>query len=350
MPLPEPKQDEERGDFIERCMADSGARQEFSDQGQRFAFCDTRWETHVKKGNTAPPQLVEAIAKADMPQPLYIARQVINADEIIEWAKAQGFKTTYPPEKMHVTVAYSKAPVDWFGLPDHLRTVHIPAGGPRDLHLMGPEKNVVALRFKSEALARRHQQVLEHGASWDWPEYLPHITITLDAQGVDIEEIEAYSGKIILGVEKFGRVKANWSEDIVEKIELRGTIAKVEKERRIAYGWATVIEKGGKPVIDRTRHRDVIPEETLIDAVHDYMLNKRAGGVMHEDGRKVGDVVESLIFTKDMQKALGIDLGMVGWWVGIRYTDDQVWKDIKSGKYKMFSIGGRGVRKPISPA
>ncbi|CAN0594097.1 unnamed protein product, partial [Laminaria digitata] len=47
------------------------------------------------------------------PRTLYVRRDVLNADEIISWAKEQGFKTTLPADDMHVTVAFSRDRVDW---------------------------------------------------------------------------------------------------------------------------------------------------------------------------------------------------------------------------------------------
>jgi len=53
------------------------------------------------------------------------------------------------------------------------------------------------------------------------------------------------------------------------------------------------------------------------------------------------------VFTKEKQKALGVDLGKTGWWVGWQITDDKIWKRIKEGELEAFSIGGRGVRSAI---
>ena len=49
-----------------------------------------------------------------------------------------------------------------------------------------------------------------------------------------------------------------------------------------------------------------------------------------------------------MQKALGVDLGKVGWFIGLKIEDDGVWKRVKSGELAAFSFGGRGVREPIN--
>ena len=54
-----------------------------------------------------------------------------------------------------------------------------------------------------------------------------------------------------------------------------------------------------------------------------------------------------MVFTKEKQKLLGIDLGFVGWWGGFKVLDDALWKNFKSGKYEGFSIGGRGRREPF---
>lgn len=191
MPLPEPNTDEDRGEFIERCLQDDTAKDEFPEQPQRFAVCQSKWEAGIKKG--------ESIKK--------------------------------------------------------------------------PNEN-----------------------------------------------------------------------DITEKVTLIGTITKVDKDRMIAYGWFSVIEIKGEAVVDA--HGDVILEDTLIDAAHEFMMESRAGKVMHQ-GRRVADIVESVVFTKDLQKALGIDLGKVGWFGAMHFRDEKVWVKVKSGELSAFSIGGVARRTEI---
>jgi hypothetical protein len=63
---------------------------------------------------------------------------------------------------------------------------------------------------------------------------------------------------------------------------------------------------------------------------------------MH-DGKQIGEVVESVVLTHDLQKALGIDLQKVGWFIGMKILDDETWAKFKDGTFKAFSIGGSGV-------
>ncbi len=338
MPLPEPESGEDRGPFLERCMADGGSKDEFPESSQRFAFCQTRWENQGKETGREME-----FTKADMPRTLFISRPVINADDIIAWAKRQGFKKTLTAEDMHVTVAFSTRPLDWFEIPLTLREVRIPAGGARFVEELGPQGAIV-LRFKSDALSRRHQQILEQGASWDFDSFKPHITITLKGRKVNLSKVDPFQGEIILGIEKFSEVKEGAMQQVTEKVQLLGHITKLDEDKRLAFGWFSVIEENGKTVVDHDG--DVIMEDTLVEAAHNHVMDSRAGKVMHS-GKRIADLVESIVFTKDLQEALGIDLGKIGWFGAVKIRDEAVWKKVKSGELSAFSIGGIARRTKI---
>ena len=74
----------------------------------------------------------------------------------------------------------------------------------------------------------------------------------------------------------------------------------------------------------------------------------REGGEMHERGG-CAVLIESMVFTKEKQAALGLPEGTVpeGWWIGFYVTDDDVWEKVKSGEYPMFSIEGEAIREPV---
>jgi len=336
MPLPEPTTTEDRSDFLERCLVDAGAKDEFPENGQRFAFCQNRWEN---KGQGRDSELT----KAEMPRTLFISRAIVNADDVIRWAKDQGFKTTLTAEDMHVTIAHSSRPLDWFAIPDTMRTVRVPPGGARFVEELGP-KGAIVLRFKSDELQRRHQQILEQGASWDFDSFRPHLTITLKRGKVDLTKVEPFQGELILGIEKFAELTDGAFEGITEKFSIVGNITKLDKDKMLAFGWFSVISENGKPVVDS--HGDVILEDTLLEAAHNHVMESRAGKVMHQ-GRRVADLVESVVFTKDLQDALGIDLGKIGWFGAMKVRDAKIWAKIKSGELNAFSIGGIARRTKI---
>ncbi|MEL6101305.1 MAG: phage portal protein [Pseudomonadota bacterium] len=146
------------------------------------------------------------------PMPLYVRRDVLNADEIAAWARGEGFETVL--EDLHVTITYSRVPVDWMKMGEAWdETVEIAPGGPRVMEQFGDAR---VLRFASRSLEWRHEWMKEEGASWDHPEYAPHITISYDANSPDLDDVEPYTGRIVLGPEIFEKIDDDYRDRIIE--------------------------------------------------------------------------------------------------------------------------------------
>lgn len=124
-------------------------------------------------------------------------------------------------------------------------------------------------------------------------------------------------------------------------------IAKIDEDQRIVWGWASMANLNGQPVIDS--QQDIIAVEDLQFAAHDFMRESRVGGQMHKVFG-IGTVVDSIVLTKGLQDALGIDLGHESWLIGLHVTDDAAWARVKSGELREFSIGGTAVREPLAGA
>jgi hypothetical protein len=152
---------------------------------------------------------VEVIGDAE-PRPLYVSRPVLNGEAILEWARSQGIQNLLPEDELHVTLIYSKGAVDWIEMGQAWSgedaTLTVPEGGPRVVQFLGPNKDVAALLFANSELDWRHEELKRKGASWDWPEYNPHVTLSTDP-GVDLEDVEPYQGVIELGPERFEEVR-----------------------------------------------------------------------------------------------------------------------------------------------
>jgi hypothetical protein len=127
-------------------------------------------------------------------------------------------------------------------------------------------------------------------------------------------------------------------------------ITKVNDELRTVYGWASVNTEKGMVVTDH--QDDQVSDAEIVKAAHDFIANSRTGGLLHArtdngSAHRGGDIVESLVMTPDVQKALGIDLGKTGWFIGYRVDDPDAWTLVKSGVLKAFSIGGKARRVPV---
>lgn len=154
------------------------------------------------------------------PIPLYVQRKLLNAADLIAWAKAQGFKSTLPADDMHVTVLYSRTPVDpikmgeaWGSEEDG--NLVVKAGGPRAIERLG--ENAVVLLFASWSLASRHDDMVRNGASHDYDEYQPHVTISYEALAdLDIGAIKPFAGELRFGPEIFEPLDLDWKSKVTE--------------------------------------------------------------------------------------------------------------------------------------
>jgi phage-related protein (TIGR01555 family) len=150
------------------------------------------------------------------PRSLYVSRKLLNADALVKWAKAQGIESPVSADQMHVTVLYSRTPVDWMAMgstwdQDQDGKLRVPPGGPRVVDLFGAEKDTLVLQFSSSGLSWRHEEMVRKGASHDYDEYAPHVSIAFDvAPDFDLSAIEPYQGELIFGPEVFREIDDDW--------------------------------------------------------------------------------------------------------------------------------------------
>lgn len=176
-----------------------------------------------KSGATIPPKKVATEKTKDgqpifdsneglndaQPRTLYVRRDVVNIAEFSAWAKKQGISLQ---DGLHVTLAFSRSPVDWmkvgsgWGMSESGQITTAP-GGPRIVERLGDEGAVVLL-FKNSELEWRHKEICEAGASWDYEEFQPHVTLFYDKEKkIDETKLEPFQGKIIFGPEIFEELK-----------------------------------------------------------------------------------------------------------------------------------------------
>lgn len=177
-----------------------------ADQQQRPQVTD--W---LREHGTPSAHIVDSV-----PTSLYVSRKVINAADIIAWAKSQGLKPI-PADELHVTIMYSRTAVDWMAMgTDNWNedgTMTVPPGGPRVVSKF--DGGAIVLEFSCAPLSWRWCMLKERGCEPSHNEYAPHVTIMYDSGDVDISKIVPYQGKIELGPEIFAPVNENWKNEVL---------------------------------------------------------------------------------------------------------------------------------------
>lgn len=161
----------------------------------------------AEAGLTQRPRIA---ANDAAPRPLYVSRKVKNVADLKAWAKSQGLPELQ--DDLHVTVAFSRVAVDWIKMGQDYRDFNgkgtgelvVSAGGPRVVEPLGDRTAV--LMFANSDLSWRNREMRDLGASWDYEDYHPHISLT--GEPVDLSNVEPYRGKIVLGPEIFEDLSA----------------------------------------------------------------------------------------------------------------------------------------------
>lgn len=125
------------------------------------------------------------------------------------------------------------------------------------------------------------------------------------------------------------------------------TILKADDDLHRVFGWANVaIRTNGEQITDY--QEDIVDPEDLENAAYNFVLFYRTGGELHENP-DVATLIESCVFTKEKQAAMGLPDGTLpeGWWIGFQVDDPDVWEKVKSGEYSMFSIEGTAIREEV---
>lgn len=137
-------------------------------------------------------------------------------------------------------------------------------------------------------------------------------------------------------------------------------IHKISPERQNVFGWASVgylPDKTAsiyKNLYGYTEYKDWQGDilrhvEDIEDAAYDFTLYSRDQGTEHVGSGGKGSLIESFVSTPEKWDAMGIPHGVlpIAWWTGFHIEDRNTWDDVKKGKYKMFSVQGRGERIPL---
>ena len=123
-----------------------------------------------------------------------------------------------------------------------------------------------------------------------------------------------------------------------------------DESQHLLFGWAYVAkDKEGNQAIDHSG--EFIKEENFSDleaATYLFNIAYRDADIRHDCIAK-GQLVESIVMTKEKQEAMGIPEGVVplGVWMGYFFEKDEDWNEISKMKNPMYSLYGSAVKEEV---
>jgi hypothetical protein len=234
-------------------------------------------------------------------------------------------------------------PIKALKVPKAGKYAAIGAGGLLGLQVANVAGDAVANRVlarsaKGEKKRDIHKAKTDYASSYGEPNNTPP-TLT--------------KGKLMAVAAEKGKPAAKKLKDQVTKsadvdIVWEGEFSKLDTDKRQVFGWASIVELNGEPVVDL--QGDYITPDEIEKAAYTYVQKSRKGGDMHrregEEAFHASEMIESFMVTPEKVEKLGLPPGSLptGWWVGYQVHDDETWNLVKSGQRTGFSIHGRGKR------
>lgn len=114
-----------------------------------------------------------------------------------EWIDDMLIPNRVPPQDLHVTLLYSRQPVR---ITPTTNEFHADPVGFDIFQMDG--KKVLVLLLESPGMSRRHQQFMALGATHDYSDYTPHVTLSYDiGENFDMSALELPHFHMIFGDE-----------------------------------------------------------------------------------------------------------------------------------------------------
>jgi hypothetical protein len=131
-----------------------------------------------------------------------------------------------------------------------------------------------------------------------------------------------------------------------EGISAEVEVVKSDDYENLAFGWANVaFTADGAQIVDAQGH--LIDVEELESTAYNFVVKGFGSGDMH-DSDDFGELVESVVFTREKMERMGLPEGTLpeAWWLGFRLPPEQHAK-VRSGERTMFSIEGSAKLHPF---
>lgn len=141
-----------------------------------------------------------------------------SADLLVELCQKARVPHPVPKNKLHVTLLYSRKHLPNYEPDLHGRHIASPLGFDvwKSNGENGAVTNCLVMKLDCSTLVERHLQLMkEHEATFDYPVYEPHVTLSYDIGEYDLEQIvrTKWPSILLLAGERKSDLDLTWTPD-----------------------------------------------------------------------------------------------------------------------------------------
>lgn len=132
-----------------------------------------------------------------------------TTDALRAFCAAYDIPNPVPASEMHTTIIYStKGHPDFSCEEKYTPEIKAKFSG---FAMFGENKDTLVVKMKSPELQKRHDEMMdEFDLSYNFDEYIPHITLSYDAPNFDISKLDNYYGDLMFSGEEANELETDW--------------------------------------------------------------------------------------------------------------------------------------------
>lgn len=138
-----------------------------------------------------------------------------SKERVREYIAGKAIPNPIDEDDLHITLIYSRKALPKFKARGELDPPIEATPKSFDIFKSQSGKSVLVLKLDSPELTARHKAIRkEHGATHDFPDYIPHVTFSYDVgDDFDLKSVKAENvGKVSFGEEYSEPLQLDWKE------------------------------------------------------------------------------------------------------------------------------------------
>lgn len=115
-----------------------------------------------------------------------------SQDNMYQWAKENNIEII-PKEKLHTTVVYSTKSINKWPGNKNIKPIEID-NSTYEIIKLG---EILVIKYSNKKIENFWKYTQKLGATWDFPDYLPHVTVIYDAKDINETKLKTPEFNII---------------------------------------------------------------------------------------------------------------------------------------------------------
>ena len=347
-----PTSDESHDEFIGRCMSELDT--EFPDQDQRYAVCESYWETKMSEEDTCKHEMSQEFQDAVIQYAEREGHQITPNDILVDLSKEQFTTVGEVMQGLRATDVLQRLnlPADYVAEVYYRYQGSLPERGFCKAMMNLSNRGKMFTREQINQMDRLNPQFARRGENsysifrWKGGKNCRHVWEKVLAFKNDAGD------RVLIITNPTNRSEEIASQTWAQMFSSKYDFKVIDGEQRMLYGPVMV---PNRMILRRDENGEpfyvYFSRKTIKKMAEKFLeQNKLHNTDIEHDGLVTtsNKLVESWVsdsMVHDKSYAMGFQLPKGTWFVGYKINDEETWQSVKEGRLKGFSLSGQFINR-----